>query len=174
MALSGIPESVNDFNLYSNGNKVIGVTSELELPGLEHMTSTVSGPGILGEFESPQVGHFSSTEITINFRVVDKDYFDMVDVTKALDLTVRAAIQESDPSTQMVSYKGFRAVLRGRAKTVTIGTARQRGSMDSSITFEATYVLYEYDGKPLLELDKLNGVYKQAGVDLLADIKSLT
>lgn len=174
MALAGIPESVNDYNIYNRGNKVVGVTSELEVPSLEHMTSTTSGPGILGEIESPQVGHFSSTEMTINFRVIDKDYFEMVDVTKAVDLTVRGALQESDPTTQAVSYKGFRVVVRGKCKTCAIGTVRQRGTMDSTITLEVTYILIEYDGEPMVELDKLNGVYKKSGVDLLAQIKNLT
>lgn len=42
------------------------------------------------------------------------------------------------------------------------------------MTLELTYLLVENDGSPLLEVDKLNGVYKVNGVDMLAGISELT
>lgn len=42
--------------------------------------------------------------------------------------------------------------------------------MNASITLELTYLLAEIDGATMLELDKLNSVYKIAGKDLLKDI----
>lgn len=53
MAIVGIPEAIHDFNMYLTGNKLGGITGEVEMPPFESMTSTVSGAGILGEYEAP-------------------------------------------------------------------------------------------------------------------------
>ena len=44
--------------------------------------------------------------------------------------------------------------------------------MNASVTLELTYILVEIGGKTLLELDKLNSVYRVNGKDLLADIRN--
>ena len=45
--------------------------------------------------------------------------------------------------------------------------------MDSSVSLSVTYLLIEVDGETLLELDKLNQVYKQFGQDMLAEVKEM-
>ena len=45
--------------------------------------------------------------------------------------------------------------------------------MDAEVTLELTYILIEVDGKSLLEIDKLNSVYKVNGEDMLAEINAL-
>ena len=46
--------------------------------------------------------------------------------------------------------------------------------MEATVTLELTYLMVEVDGKQLVEIDKLNGVYKVNGKDMLAAIKNLT
>lgn len=170
----GIPEVIHDFNLYRPGNKLAGVTGEVAIPDFEAMTGTVSGAGILGEYETPIPGHFGSQVMEIPFRCIDKDYFELVDQTQPIELTLRGAIQYSVASTQATDYMGMRVVVRGKPKVIKIGTVRQRGTMDSSISVELTYILIEMDGKARLELDKINPTWKKDGVDLLAKVKQLT
>lgn len=43
--------------------------------------------------------------------------------------------------------------------------------MNASITLELTYILIEMGGVVMLELDKLNSIYKVNGKDLLAEIR---
>jgi phage tail tube protein FII len=45
--------------------------------------------------------------------------------------------------------------------------------MDTAITLTILYILIEVDGKTVVELDKLNEVYKVNGVDVLAKIKEM-
>ena len=45
--------------------------------------------------------------------------------------------------------------------------------MEAAVTIELTYIMIEVDGEQLIEIDKLNGVYKRRGVDMLANIRSL-
>ena len=45
--------------------------------------------------------------------------------------------------------------------------------MEATVTLELTYIMVEVDGVQLLEVDKLNGVYKVNGTDMLAEVNSL-
>ena len=55
-----------------------------------------------------------------------------------------------------------------------IGTVKQHDVMDSSITQELTYYMVEMDGKEKVCLDKINGVYRINGVDVLSKVRQLT
>lgn len=173
MALPGIPEAVNDFNCYFNGNKLIGTTGEISIPDFEHMTATVSGNGILGEFDAPITGHYSPFEQEVPFRTTNEDFFKLIDPTKSIPLTLRGAIQLVNPSTHDQFEVGMRIVMRGRCIKFTPGTFKQREPMESSITLGPTFYLIELDGKERVQLDKLNGVFRINGVDKLANIRRL-
>lgn len=56
------PEVVNSYNTYINGNKAIGVTSEISMPTITSETIDVSGTGILGKISAPNIGQFESIE----------------------------------------------------------------------------------------------------------------
>ena len=174
MAIAGIPEAIHDFNLYLSGNKLAGITGEVTMPSLEAMTATISGAGLLGEYEAPIPGHFGSLEQEVPFRCINRSYFDMVDTTTPVELTLRGAIQYSVAATQVADYMGMRVVFRGKPKIVNIGKVAQRNTMDSTIALEVTYLYIELDGKPKIELDKINPTFKINGVDQLAKIKQLT
>ena len=45
--------------------------------------------------------------------------------------------------------------------------------MEAEVTLELTYILIENDGKKLVEIDKLNGVYIVNGQDMLAEVRPL-
>ncbi|MCD8294681.1 MAG: phage major tail tube protein [Clostridia bacterium] len=173
MSALGIPAVINDFNAYRSGNVLVGVTGEVTLPDLEAMTETISGPGILGEIDEAIIGRFSSMELEVPFRVLEEDIFTLFTPTSPIDLTLRAAEQYTDKTTSAVDYKGMRVVVRGIAKKLTSGTLKQGGTMDSSVTIELTYYMVEINGDTKVELDKLNGIYKVGGTDLLSKIKKL-
>ncbi len=174
MAIAGIPEVINDFNLYSNGSKLIGTTGEVSLPDFEAITATISGNGILGEYETPVVGHFSAMEQEIPFRCFNADYFKLLDQTKAIELTLRGSIQTVDKSTHSTGEMGMRVVFRGRCKKFTPGTVKQREAMECSTTLDLTFIMIEMDGMERVRLDKINGEYKIDGKDMLAKIHQLT
>jgi len=174
MAIAGIPEVINDFNLYLSGGKLGGMTGEVAIPDFEAMTSTTSGNGLLGEYEAIVLGHYGSMEQEIPFRCINEDYFSMVAPNKAVELTLRGAIQQTERDTQNEGEVGMRVVYRGRCKKIALGTVKQREQMGSSITLELTYIMIEMDGKERICLDKINGVFRVNGVDQLAKIRALT
>ena len=174
MAIAGIPEVINDFNLYLSGGKLGGTTGEVSLPDFEPITSTTSGNGILGEYEAIVLGHFGSMEQEIPFRCINEDYFKMVSPRKSIELTLRGAIQQSERDTMSEGEVGMRVVFRGRCKKISIGTVKQREQMGSMVSLELTYILIEMDGKERICLDKINTIYRINGVDQLAKIRALT
>lgn len=171
MAGVTIPTVIHDYNVYKSGNVLIGLTGEVALPEFEALTDTLTGSGLLGEISETIIGHFSSQEMEIPFRNLDDDIFSFMDPTEIVDLNLRAAQQGMDRTTGGVQYRGLRVAVRGKLKKFTPGTLKQATQMNASVTLELLYILIEMDGNTMLELDKLNGVFKVNGKDVLEDVR---
>ena len=173
MSVPNIPSKINSYNVYNDAERLIGVGDEVTLPEFKAMAENISGAGILGELDDPTVGHFSNMEIEIPFRVLDREATDMLDMTRAVQLTLRAA-------QQMLSVEGntefrqLRVVVRGKSATLAMGSVQNANPMDTSVTLNVSYILIEVDGDSLVELDKLNPTFKINGVDLMQRVREMT
>ena len=168
-----VPQVVNNYNAYTGDDKMIGLADEVTLPKIKNKTTTVNGMGIGGDVDSPVPGQFESMEQEIDFNVLYSSAMDMLSPLSVVNLTLRAAQQVYD-KTGGYAFKGLRVVEMGRVKTFNPGKVEKGEGMEAKVTLELTYLLVENDGSPLLEVDKLNGVYKVNGVDMLAGISELT
>lgn len=168
---TNIPEVINNYNVYHNGNVMIGVSGSVNLPSLDPITEEVSGAGILGSYDTSIIGHYSSMTQEIPFRILDEDIFEIMNPNELVDLTFRASAQSTVKATGAVDYKSMRIVERGRMKSFTPGKFEQGKQMDASVTLELLYILVEVDGKTKLEYDKLNSVFVVNEVDLLEKVR---
>lgn len=96
----------------------------------------------------------------------------MMDMTKAVHLTIRGACQSTD-SEGNIAFKPIRCVVRGRSKKLAAGKFKNGNPMDTSVSLTVLYILIEVDGETIIELDKLNEVFKVNGIDMLAEIKEM-
>lgn len=80
------PEVVNSYNTYINGNKAIGVTSEISMPTITSETIDVSGTGILGKISAPNIGQFESIEQEITFNLIYSSFVDALALIFAADI----------------------------------------------------------------------------------------
>lgn len=170
---SGIvfPEVINNFRVYNDANRIMGTTAEINIAELQAMTATISGAGILGEYNTSVVGMFQSMSQEIPFRMIDRDYFTMLNTGEQSRIVLRSSVQQRNRETGgTISTSAMRFVFRGHPTAAKFGTVKIGDLMNASITLELTYLLAEIDGVTMLELDKLNSVYKVAGKDLLKDI----
>ena len=167
-----IPTKINKYNVYNTGNRLLGMGDELPLPKFEASSETVNGAGVQGEFDDPTVGYFNNMELEIPFRVFDPEAVDMLDMNKAVQLELRGAQQATNTESD-VEYRQIRVVVRGRMTGFDPGKTKAGAAMECTVTLSVTYILIELDGKPMVELDKLNEVYKVRGVDVLATIKEM-
>ena len=171
---SGIvfPEVVNGFNVYNDANRVVGTTGEISLATLQAMTAAVSGAGILGEYNTAVIGQFQSMSQDIPFRIIDRDFFGMLNTGEQSKLVIRSSVQQRNRETGgTLSTQAMRIVFRGHPTAANMGTVKKGDLMNAYITMELTYILVEIDGVTMLELDKLNSIYKINGKDLLAEIR---
>ena len=154
-----IPEKINDYNAYLDGTKMIGVAASVSLPPVKMKTSTVSGVGVNGELDSPTIGQFESMEQEIQFNTLYSSAMDALSPLTNVNLTLRAAQQVYD-KTGGYAFKGLRVVEMGRVKSFEPGKVEKGEAMEAKVILELTYLMIEVDGNQLLEVDKLNGVYK--------------
>lgn len=167
-----IPEKINDFNVYLDGNKMIGAGASITLPEINMKTSTITGAGINGEVDSPTIGQFEAMEQEIQFNTLYSSAVDMLSPASSVNLTIRAAQQVYD-KTGGYTFKGLRVVEIGRVKKFNPGKVEKGESMEATVTLELTYLMIEVDGKQLVKIDKLNGVYRVNGKNMLAAIENL-
>ncbi len=172
MSVKTIPTKINKYNVYNAGERLLGVGDEMPLPDFESSSETVSGAGVLGEIDDPTVGYFGNQELEIPFRVLDKEAVDMMDMTRAVQLTIRGA-QQTTNSEGDIEFRSMRVVVRGRSSTLSAGKVKPGSPMDTKIKLTLLYILIEVGGESMVELDKLNEVFKIRGRDVLAKVKEM-
>lgn len=164
-----IPEKLNDFRIYTDSTNLKGV-GDLQLPSFESMTETVSGAGVAGEYESPNIGHFSGMKLTINWKMITDDITVFLK-PKTINIDCRLANQEYDATNGEHEIVANRVVVRGIPTTNDLGKAEKGSPYDASTEVEILYIKIQRDSKTLLELDKVNYVFKVDGVDYMADLR---
>lgn len=167
-----IPTKINKYNVYNSGERLLGMGDEMPLPDFEALSEAVSGAGLLGEIDDPTVGYFANQEMEIPFRIVDREAVDMLDTTKATQLTIRGAQQTVNREGD-IEFRQLRVVVRGRASNFSMGKLKAGSPMETKIKLSILYILIELEGEALVELDKLNEVFKIYGRDILAKIKEM-
>ena len=168
-----LPEVINNYNVYDDrANRLIGVSGEVELPNFEAMTETISGAGILGEYDGPVTGHFSSMSIKIPFSNLWMNLYDLMNTTTPPQLTLRGSMQVTDTDTNVTDYEPVKIVLRGQCKVAESGKVDVGKKMESSIEMEIAYIRIQVAGVDLVELDKLNFKFLLNGVDMMAKVRS--
>lgn len=173
MASNILPEVINHFNIYDDSaNKLVGVSGEVELPELEAITDTLEGSGVLGEIEDPVTGQFSSMTIKIPFAVLYEDMFKIVNTTNPPQLTLRGSEQCMDPSTGATDYYPIKIVLRGKAKTTSLGKLAKGKKGEPEVEMEVLYIKITVNEVTVIELDKLNYVFVLNDVDMLEKIRN--
>lgn len=165
-----VPTVLNNFNVYANGTKFVGVGAEITLPNFEAMTETIDGAGIAGEIEEAVEGAFGSLETEVSFNNISQQYFDLVAATGLV--TYRASMQVLNTGTQMNDFVPIAINISGKVKNFDMGNMKKGGKGEPKIVREITYIRILIDGKNVLELDKYNMIYKVNGVDKLAKIRS--
>lgn len=170
MARKFLPTVTNTYNVYDNGNKLIGLSDEITIPDFTAVTEEMSGSGLLGKIQEAVMGHFDSQEMEIPFLNLDNDIFSYANPLKVIDLNLRASQQQLNTEAGTAGYRGIRIAVRGKMKSFKPGVLKQGGKMNASITLEVHRILIAIDGETKLELDKLNSVYKVNGEDIMEEM----
>lgn len=164
-----LPEIINNFNVYKDGTKLVGVTDEVQLPDIALAVTEISGAGI-SPYETPILGKTEKMEMDITFHTIEKDAFSLANPMKSHEITLRGNIQESDGQGDLKQV-GMRVVVKGKCKAFKPGKMKQNEAMDTVASLSLTYIMIEVGGEKMLEVDKQNSVFIIDGEDIMADIK---
>jgi len=168
-----ISEVLNNFNVYRDGKKLIGCTSEFTLPDIETTTETINVLGLLGEVEVPAIGQFSNMEMDIPFLNLADDVYKFFTVGYGFNITFRGAMQVTNPANGARSFVPIRIVIKGVVKKIAPGTFKPGAPNNATVSTTVNYILIEYDNQKKLEIDKYNGVFKVNGKDMLSDVAKM-
>lgn len=159
-----IPEKLNDFRVYEPGNPDYKGISDLQLPSLDPLTESINGAGILGEYESPAFGHLQSLKLTINWRVITKELISFLR-PEALELDCRLANQQYNSNAGKHDFIPNRVYVRGVPTRNDLGRAAKGSPYEGSTEIEILHLKVESDGIIIIEVDKINYIYKVNGID---------
>lgn len=164
-----VPEKLINFRVYQNGSDLIGI-ADVTLPNLEAMTETVKGAGIAGEIDSPVLGHYSSMELELNWRTLEKPNV-LLASPKGVKLDLRAAQQVYDSSAGAYVVRPVKIVVSGVPKNTEPGKLDVGTTSDTKNTIEVNYIKITIDGEDVLEVDKFNYICNIGGTDYLAEVR---
>lgn len=164
-----IPEKLIDYTVYKDGSLPLG-TATVTLPNLEAMSETIKGAGILGEIDSPTLGHYGSLTVGLDFRTVTNDSLQLMS-PGVHTLDFRGSQQIFDIAKSEHMYQGLKVTIRGTTKSFNLGKLEPHATTDTSVELEVNYIKILLDGKTAFELDKYNGVFVTNGVDHYATIR---
>lgn len=172
-----VPEKIRNFNVYvgpTASQKMAGVAKEITLPEFTYTAEEISGAGLLGTYESPNVGHTDSSTIVIPLHLISRENLDLA-VGDLANITLRAGAQHTDSANQQIVEHGLVINIQGPVKQINWGTMGAGMPMSAEITIEILYFKASRDNEgslfTLMELDKLNFVYIVNGVDKLANLR---
>ena len=78
-----------------------------------------------------------------------------------------------DAGTGATGFQRISIYERGVVKKFTPGTMKAGGKMDSQVTLGLSYYKIVIDGKTMLEIDRLNGVFIVDGKDVLKNVRDM-
>lgn len=159
-----------DYSIYvrDTGTAVkIGDTTEITLPSIEKLTDTIKGSGIIGEIDMPTFGQIGSMETEISIRVSNDKFATLSSASQLEYRWVTDAINLANGKVRPIPNKAFLTVINKKAEE---GKLASGESQDGSVAFEVIGYKRICDGKEILNIDKLNGIYSINGKNLYDDI----
>jgi len=171
MGVNVIPEKLAAFRVYLDGDTDLLGVADIQLPSFDFQTDTVSGAGILGEYESPNIGHTASMKFTLNWRTITKNFFSFLE-SDSIRLDCRAPFQQYDAGKAEYDLLVTRVVVQGITTKADLGKLETGAKSDSSIELEVKYIKIEIDGKPAVEYDKENYKFVVNGVDRMSKLRT--
>lgn len=168
---SSIPTKLFAYEVYNEGNMLLGRDAEVELPTFTASTSELSGAGIMGTMDDPSPGLFGGMEVGLSFLTISESAVELYEPC-AHTLTLRADQRSYETVDGILTDSGLKIVMRGVPKEFESGKAKAGEATGTKVKFELSYIKIEKDGFALIEVDKFNYVYVVNGKDYMAAVRA--
>ena len=165
-----IPSSLENFELFLDGNRSLGIV-DITLPKLTSKTVDIEGAGIGGTISLPTQGQTDNLEGEFNFRVVTSDTIKLAQ-PKAHPLEAYGAINQWNASEGAYETKQLRVAMRAIPSEFDLGKLASASTMDHKVTMTFSYLKVSVDGSRVIEIDKFNYIHYLYGTDYLAAVRT--
>ncbi|UQZ90696.1 phage tail protein [Deltaproteobacteria bacterium Smac51] len=165
-----IPDKLINAKIYMEGKDELMGVGDAELPDVEFTTESIAGLGLAGELETPVMGHVKSLPFKFKFNVISTAAMVLLQ-TKTHHLEVYASIQRYDTASGELGSQPVKVVLKTLPKKVGMGKIEAAKKMDNEVELECVYFKLWIGGEEVLEIDKLNFIYRVLGEDMLATVR---
>ena len=163
--------AVVNFEVYVSGTtRLIGIAN-VELPTVEMETADMKGNGIEGTITMPVRANNASLELKLTWRTFERQAVGLFG-HKAIDLSLYSVQEHINASTGALSDPQHKIETRVVPKTLNMGKWEPSSTTDSENTFEIITLNYAIDGKEVLDIDKLNYVFKVNGTDYAKPVRT--
>lgn len=154
------------------GGKLLADVVTLTMPDLELLSESFRGVGVNGELDLPTYGQFGSLVVEISHNGLSKDTINTFGM-ETQELEHRWASQVLDSNSGDAEVIGKKLIFRGIPKKLGLGSIEPNKAEESSSAFELVYMKYVIGNDAVIEIDKLNDVFKVNGVDYSAAIRNV-
>lgn len=168
--MSYIPEQTIAYRVYANGSDLLGIAS-VDLPELSNMTETVSGTGVLGEYESSAIGAFSSMAVTLKWNSVTENAYAMLNPMLPLLLELKGSQQRTEKISGAKYTVPVEITVFGTVKKVGLGSFETGKKMENETELEVMRLVHSVNNEQKLLIDKANMIYAVNGVDLMLKVR---
>lgn len=162
------------YDVYGKINAVlkkIASTSNCTLPSIEMLTDTIKGSGIMGEIDFPSYCQPGAMTFGVGFRVDTPDAATL-SAPGVHEFELRWATDKFDSGNISIGFDSHKAIIKGACKKYDPGKVETGAAQDGSNEYEVFYYKKFLNGKAIIEIDKLNNVYKINGIDYAASLRA--
>jgi P2 family phage contractile tail tube protein len=157
--------TLNNANLYIDGNCLLGRAEEFKLPTIKAKMSEHKAVGMVGGIDLPM--GFEKMEGEVKWNSFYRDvWLKLLDPFTPVQLQARGSL-ETHASQGRIRQVPYVVMLTARFTEVPAGDFKQNDKAEFVSKFSCTYMKQIVDGQDVLEFDAMANIYKIGGVDKL-------
>jgi len=150
--------------------EILDDVTSFKLPGVEYGEGEISGAGLAGTLNIPDVFNVGALEFTITSRALRAQYAKVITPSGAEFRIAWAMDKISSDSAE--DYDRYMAIVKGKASKLPEISGEKGSPLELETAFSVWYYKLTVNGVTLFEFDILNGVVIINGVNYSAKLKT--
>jgi len=163
-----LPRKLKTMNVFNEGQSWLGEVSSVTLPKITAKTEDWRGAGMLGEVAIDMGLEKLELETTCGGPM--RDAIRQLGTPGVAGTFRRFAGAYQDDTTGTIS--SVDVTMRGRPVEIDFGEAKIGEGGEFKDKWALSYYRLEWDGRALVEIDMLSGVYMVEGIDRYAELRA--
>lgn len=171
--MSVIANKTINYSIYNktSGKPVyIDDTKTYKRPSIEHLTDTLGGNGVMGEIDLPTITQLASMEGEIGLNKSNKKALELFS-QMVHTLEIRWINDNLNSQVGKIQTDAHKEIIKVIPKKLDLGQIEKNSTNEITLTYEIVAYNYIQNGESMIEIDKLNNVFKILGVDYAASIR---